>query len=250
MKTVLIIGANSTIAQALARQIVTQSSETKTPVNFFLVGRDAERLQANAADLSVRGAKIETFQADLTDISIHTVYLEQATSMFGFIHEIYVVHGFLGDQNKAKTDLGLAMEIVNVNYTSVVALSTALLRFAERKLIGDLAIFSSVAGDRGRYSNYVYGSAMAGKSALISGLRAQLYRSGTHVMTVKPGFVDTRMTAEFKKGALWASPTKVADQVITSLRKKKDVCYTPGFWRLIMLIIIHIPERIFKRLSL
>lgn len=244
------VGANSTIAQAISRKIVNNSFEQKMEkINLYLVGRDKTRLEAHANDLRVRGARVETFIADLRDPKVHSIYLEKAIDLFGSLDEIYVVHGLLGDQVRAKSDLDLAMEIITVNYTSVVALSTSFIRWAESQKIGRIAIFSSVAGDRGRFSNYIYGSAMAGKTALISGLRAHLGRMGVHVMTVKPGFVDTRMTMAFKKGALWATPEKVAGDVIKSLRSDKDICYTPGFWRLIMLIIVHLPEAIFKKLS-
>lgn len=245
MKNILVIGANSTIAHAISRQCAVEKA------NLFLVGRDPERLLANASDLKMRGAtRVETVVADLADHKTHQKYFEKAIAEFGFLDEVYVVHGFLGDQVKAKTQLPLALEIAEVNYLSVLAMSTALVPLAESNKIGSVAIFSSVAGDRGRYSNYVYGSAMAGKSALISGLRAHLSHRGVHVMTVKPGFVDTRMTADFKKGPLWASPEKVAEDVISSLQKQRNICYTPGFWKLIMMIIIHIPERIFKKLKL
>lgn len=247
MKTILLIGANSTIGHAIARQIV-QGAKDQT--RFFLVGRDPERLEAHAADLKVRGAmQVETFLADLTDHQIHSDYFQKAIDRYGFIDEIYIAHGLLGDQNKAKTDLSLALEIAKVNYTSTVAISTLLVQYGEQKKIGNVAVFSSPAGDRGRMSNYIYGSAMAGKTALTSGLRAQLQQHDIHVMTVKPGFVDTRMTLDFKKGPLWATPERVAIDVIRDLKKKRNICYAPGFWRMIMIIIIHIPEALFKKLK-
>jgi len=247
MKTILLIGANSTIGHAIARQI---AEKQENQIRFFLVGRDPERLESHATDLKVRGAtQVETFVADLTNHQIHCNYFQKAIDLYGFIDEIYITHGLLGDQNKAKTDLSLAIEIAKINYLSIVAISTLLVQYGEQKKIGNIVIFSSVAGDRGRKSNYIYGSTMAGKTALISGLRVQLEQHNIHVMTVKPGLVNTRMTLDFKKGLLWTTPEKVANDVIRNLKKKSNICYTPGFWRMIMLIIVHIPEGVFKKLK-
>jgi short-subunit dehydrogenase len=132
----------------------------------------------------------------------------------------------------------------------VIALATVLANRFEAQRSGSIAVISSVAGDRGRQSNYVYGAAKGAVTLLLQGLRNRLSKSGVQVLTIKPGFVDTPMTAEFKKGALWAKPDDIAHGIVSAIDRRRDVVYLPGFWRLIMLIIRHIPEPIFKRMSL
>ena len=151
---------------------------------------------------------------------------------------------------KGQSDVGYALREIATNGTSVVSLMTlAGEQFAQQKA-GTIAVISSVAGDRGRQSNYVYGSAKALVSAFASGQRQRLRKLGVNVMTIKPGFVDTPMTASFKKGALWAKPDQVARDILAGVDKGRSVVYTPGFWRFIMLIIKHIPEFVFVKIAL
>jgi short-subunit dehydrogenase len=143
------------------------------------------------------------------------------------------------------------MHALDVNFLSVVSLLTPLANRFEANKHGTLAVISSVAGDRGRQSNYVYGAAKSGLDAFLQGLRNRLSKAGVHVVTVKPGFVATPMTAHLpQQGPLWAQPDDVAEGIVKAIDKQKDVVYLPGFWALIMLIIRLIPERIFKRLNL
>ena len=146
--------------------------------------------------------------------------------------------------------MNYALAEIATNGTSVVSLMTAAANRFEAQGHGAIAVISSVAGDRGRQSNYVYGSAKALVSAFASGLRQRLAKKGISVTTIKPGFVDTPMTAAFKKGPLWAKPDQVAKDIVVAIDQGKTVVYTPGFWRLIMLIIKHIPEFIFVKLKL
>jgi short-subunit dehydrogenase len=139
---------------------------------------------------------------------------------------------------------------LQTNGTSVIALLTLLANRFEAQGHGTLAVIGSVAGDRGRQSNYVYGTAKGMLAIFLQGLRNRLHRRGVNVLTIKPGFVDTPMTAGFEKGPLWASPEQVASRIIVAIDKGWDVVYAPAFWRLIMLVITTIPERVFKRLSL
>lgn len=144
----------------------------------------------------------------------------------------------------------MAVEAIGVNFVSAASLLSHLANLMEKRRGGTIAVISSVAGDRGRQSNYVYGAAKAGLSAFASGLRNRLQKSGVSVVTIKPGFVDTPMTAHVKKGPLFATPEAVARGIVKAIDRRKDVVYVPGFWRPIMWLIRSIPERIFKRLSL
>jgi len=144
----------------------------------------------------------------------------------------------------------VAMMELQTNFTTVVSLLTLLANLFERQGRGSIAVISSVAGDRGRQSNYVYGAAKGALTIYLQGLRNRLAKANVHVLTIKPGFVDTPMTRDFKKGLLWVGPDVIARGIVKAIDKRKDVAYLPFFWRYIMFIIKIIPERIFKRLSL
>ena len=154
------------------------------------------------------------------------------------------------DQKACEASVELTLREIDTNALSVIALSTLLAQDFAAQGSGTLAVISSVAGDRGRQSNYVYGAAKCMLDLFLQGLRNRLARQGVHVLTIKPGFVATPMTAAFPKGALWAKPEVIADGIVRAIAAQRDVVYLPGFWRLIMLVIRHIPEAIFKRLSL
>jgi decaprenylphospho-beta-D-erythro-pentofuranosid-2-ulose 2-reductase len=159
--------------------------------------------------------------------------------------------GTLPDQAACAQRTDLAEAALLTNFTSTALLSLAVAAQLEKQASGCLAVISSVAGDRGRQSNYVYGAAKAGVTTLLAGLRNRLHRQGVRVLTIKPGFVDTPMTSDFRKGPLWASPGTVAGRIVRAIDAgAPDVLYVPGFWRLIMLVIQHIPEWLFKRLKL
>lgn len=246
MKRILIIGATSAIAIACARRWAAQGSQ------FFLVARHAERLAQTAADLKMRGAtQVEVFEMDATDTPKHALMLEAALSYLHQIDLALVAHGSLFDQKLCEQDLSLTLQTFADNATSTIALLTVLGNQFERQQCGALAVISSVAGDRGRPSNYVYGSAKAAVSSFCEGLRARLFKFGVLVMTVKPGFVDTPMTQGLPLPTfLVATPERVADDILRGLSHKKAVLYTPGFWQWIMLIVRHIPQFIFQRLHL
>jgi short-subunit dehydrogenase len=161
-----------------------------------------------------------------------------------------IAHGTLPDQKACEASVELLQQEIDNNGLSVVALCTRLANLMEPRGQGTIAVISSVAGDRGRQSNYVYGAAKGMVTRFLQGLRNRLARKGVQVLTIKPGFVDTPMTAAFPKGLLWAKPESVAQGIVAAVDRKKDVVYLPGFWCLIMMIIRHIPEFIFKKLSL
>jgi hypothetical protein len=246
MKRVLIIGATSAIAEAAARQWATQGAV------LFLVGRKTERLQAIAADLQVRGAKLAvTHIMEATDLAAHEPMLVAAEEALGGIDIALIAHGTLPDQKACEASVELTLQEINTNGLSVIALATRLANRMEAQGSGSIAVISSVAGDRGRQSNYVYGAAKGLVTRFLQGLRNRLAKKGVQVLTIKPGFVDTPMTAAFdKRGPLWATPDRVAHEIVAAMASGKQVLYTPWFWRWILLVIRHIPERIFVRLKL
>ena len=245
MRRVLIIGATSAIAEATARLLAEEGAA------FYLVARNSERLQSVADDLRVRSAnRVDTAVLDVTDYPAHAGIIEQAAATLGEIDIALIAHGTLPDQQACEASAEETRRQIEVNALSVIALLTELANRCAQQGHGTIAVISSVAGDRGRQSNYVYGCAKAAVSTFLQGLRNRLHGSGVHVMTVKPGFVDTPMTREFRKGALWASPERIARGIVRGIERRKDVVYLPGFWRYVMRIIREIPEPVFKRLSL
>jgi short-subunit dehydrogenase len=245
MRRVLIIGATSAIAEATARLLAEEGAA------FYLVARNQERLQSVADDLCVRSAnRVDTAVLEVTDYSAHAGIVEQAAATLGEIDIALIAHGTLPDQQACEASAEETRRQIEVNALSVISLLTELANRCAQQGHGTIAVISSVAGDRGRQSNYVYGCAKAAVSTFLQGLRNRLHGSGVHVMTVKPGFVDTPMTREFRKGALWASPERIARGIVRGIERRKDVVYLPGFWRFVMRIIREIPEPVFKRLSL
>ena len=246
MKKILVMGAGSAIAEAAAR-IFAQRGDA-----LFLVGRKADVLESSAADLRVRGAQtVGTHVMDANDFAGHETMLNLAESALGGLDVVLIAHGTLGDQKACESSVDTTLRELNTNGVSVVALLTRIATRFEQRRAGTIVVISSVAGDRGRQSNYVYGSAKALVTAFTSGLRQRLYPLGIPVITIKPGFVDTPMTAAFPKGALWAKPQQIAGGIVSAVdRGSATALYLPWFWRWIMLIIRSIPESIFRRLKL
>jgi len=245
MRRILIVGATSAIAQATARILA------KNGDRLFLTGRDPAKLQSLLADLTIRGAsQVETFSCDVNDYESHPAVIREATSTLGGLDTVLIAHGTLPDQKHCEESVELTLQEISTNALSVISFLTLLANQFEKQGHGTIAVLSSVAGDRGRKSNYVYGTAKAAVTTFLQGLRNRLSQSGVHVMTIKPGFVDTPMTAGFKKGLLWATPDSVARSIIKGMDRKQDILYTPFFWRGIMFVIRCIPERFFKKLNL
>lgn len=245
MKKVLIIGASSAIAEAVARLYAQRGD------HLFLTARSPDRLQGLIDDLRIRGCpQIFGQPMDANDFAVHSAMLERAEADLGGLDVVLIAHGTLPDQAACAASVELTLNEIRTNALSVISLATLVANRFERQGRGTLAVISSVAGDRGRQSNYVYGSAKAMVSTFLSGLRQRLFKSGVAVVTIKPGFVDTPMTRDFKKGPLWASPEKVARGIIRGIDRRGSVVYLPGFWRGIMWVIRSIPEFLFKRLSL
>lgn len=243
--TLLILGATSAIACETAKLFAADKAK------LFLVARNADRLEAVAADLCVRGATaVHTFVADLNDFNLHPMILSAATESLGKVDAALIAHGTLPDQRDSERDADKVVAAFRTNAMSVVSLATLLADCFETQRSGTLAVISSVAGDRGRGSNYIYGSAKAAVSTFLSGLRNRLVAAGVAVVTIKPGFVDTPMTAAFPKNALFAPASSVGRGVYLAMLRPRDVAYIPWFWRWIMLVIRMIPESIFKKLKL
>lgn len=245
MKKILIIGATSAITEATARIWAKEGHQ------LYLVARNEERLQTIAQDLKIRGASlVHTHALDLNQFEKHATLIQNIIQTLGGIDIAFIGYGTLGDQKACEQDFDATLRELNTNAISVISLLTPLANYFELKLSGTIAVISSVGGDRGRQSNYVYGCAKGAVSIFMQGLRQRLQKSGVNVLTIKPGFVDTPMTQAFKKGALWAKPEAVAQCIHTAINKGRNVLYVPWFWWGIMSIIRLIPEAIFKRLRL
>ena len=245
MRHILIVGATSAIAEATARRFAHNGD------HLYLVARNQERLAAMASDLKTRGAtQVATMVLNANDTTKHADLISQAETTMGELDTILVAHGTLSDQKCCEASFDETLKELQTNCLSVISLLTHVANRFEEQKRGTIVVLSSVAGDRGRQSNYVYGTAKAAVTTFLQGLRNRLYRSGVTVITIKPGFVDTPMTASFRKSKLWASPEQIGDGIYRAIQRKNDVAYLPWFWRWIMLVIRMIPESIFKRSKL
>ncbi len=248
-KRILVLGATSGIAEASIRIWASRGE------SLFLVGRNADRLQAVAADARTRGANlVDTAIADLDNTGGHPELLAHAINSLGGLDVAYVAVGVLGDQSRAERNFAEANQILHTNFVVPASLLTWLANYCAQRQSGTLAVLSSVAGERGRKSNYIYGSSKAGLTVFVDGLRNRIDREGVRVMTIKPGPVKTAMTEGMKGEAKFADVNKVAATIIRGIdrghRKGPDVLYVPGLWRYIMGVIRAIPESQFKKLDL
>jgi|TARA_B110000977_G_C11063713_1_gene486980 short-subunit dehydrogenase len=242
MKRVLIIGATSSIAEHCARIWAARGDE------LYLVARNESHLKTIVTDLKVRGASNVTLNCiDLNDMNRHVELLDAAENAMGGVDIVLIAHGTLSNQKSCELSVEETLAEIQTNALSTVSLLTLIANRFEAKRDGTICVISSVAGDRGRASNYVYGSAKAMITAFASGLRQRLHKSKVTVITVRPGFVDTPMTSEFKKGLLWVKPSSVAQKIVRAVDYRKDEVYVPGFWRLIMILVKILPVKIFKK---
>jgi short-subunit dehydrogenase len=243
MKNILILGATSDLAQAIARKYAAEGW------SLTLAARNMELLDPVAGDLRVRSkADVQAVEFDATDFSGHQDFyamLEPKPDV------VVCAFGYMGDQMAARTDFEDVRRTIDVNFSGAVSILNVVVADFEQRGQGTIVGISSVAGERGRQSNYIYGSAKAGFTAYLSGLRNRLAKSGVHVLTVKPGFCRTKMTESLElPGALTAEPEQVAHAVFRGVEKKRNTIYVLWMWRWIMMIIRHIPEFIFKKLEL
>jgi decaprenylphospho-beta-D-erythro-pentofuranosid-2-ulose 2-reductase len=244
-KKILVLGATSGIAEATCRIWAAEGA------SLFLVGRNADKLAAVAADLKTRGAAYLDFAvADLDDTEQHPALLTHAINSLGGMDVAYLAHGILGDQPTAERDFNAAAQILHTNFLAPVSMLTWLANYCVQRRSGVLAVISSVAGDRGRKSNYVYGSSKAGLSAFLGGLRNRVDREGVTVLNIKPGPTRTAMTANMAGAEKFADVNTVAASIAKAIDKRIDNLYVPFQWGPIMFIIQNIPESIFKKLNL
>jgi short-subunit dehydrogenase len=240
----LILGGNSDIGFTIAREFA-----RKEGANIILASRDMELLKKKARDIELRyQVKAQAVYFNATDYESHAEFYEKLDQK---PDGVIVAFGFLGEQEKAQRDFQEARRIVETNYIGALSILEVIAADFELKGSGFIIGISSVAGDRGRQSNYIYGSAKGAFAIYLSGLRNRLSRSNVRVITVLPGFVRTKMTRDLKlQEILMSEPEDVAQDIFRAYRKGRDIIYVRWFWRLIILIIKMIPEKIFKKMRL
>lgn len=244
-ETVLILGATSGIARGAAIALASRGR------NLILAGRDEEELQRIASDLAIRyNITAHVRLLDISAVDGHEEFVNSLLHQGELLAGVLCAIGYLGEQEEAFSNADEASLIMTQNYTGPVLLLDRLAHLMIPNRAGFIVGIASVAGDRGRQSNFIYGSAKGGFGLYLQGLRNRLFREGIQVLTVKPGFVDTAMTYGMPGMFLVAQPEDVGEGIVRALEKGKDAVYLPGFWRYIMLIIRSIPEKIFKRLGL
>lgn len=244
--TVLVIGATSAMARAAAGELARRGHA------LVLAARDAAEAGAIAADLGLRhGVAARAVALDALAFDTHAAVLGEVIAAEGDrLEGALIAVGYLGDADRARGEWDEARRIIDTNFTACVSLLTVLAGHFERRGSGFLCVVSSVAGERGRQSNYVYGAAKGGLSVFLQGLRNRLFHAGVRVVTVIPGFVDSRMTYGKPGTFLVAPPEAVGRGIVRAIEGGRDVVYLPGFWRPVMLAIRSIPEALFKRLKL
>jgi NAD(P)-dependent dehydrogenase (short-subunit alcohol dehydrogenase family) len=245
-ETILILGATSAIALAYCRRLAGTGSA------FVLVGRNGDRLSTIAADLKARGAADGvSVVSDLADMSSCEKRFLDFCGRLGMPDQVLIAYGTLGDQQAEEEDAIATRAAIDVNFTSAALWLQMAAKHLSRDRPRSIVVISSVAGDRGRRSNYVYGAAKAGLSAFAEGLAHRLYGTNLYVLNVKPGFVVTPMTAHLRRGGpLWASPDRVAACIEQAVRRRQVVTYTPPIWWPIMTVIRLLPRPIFFRTKL
>lgn len=244
MKKILVIGATSSVAEECAKVWSLRGDQ------LFLVGRNTEKLAAITKNIQSKSSSIvDCFSMDINDIHGHQVLLDNALFVLKSIDVVLIAHGTLADQGLCEKDVDLTLSELKTNALSTIALLTILANYFESKGSGTIAVISSIAGDRVRAENYVYGSSKAMVTAFTSGLRQRLYKSNIAVTTVKPGLIDSPMTTDYNKNFLWMMPTYVGKKIVKGIDSGKYVIYVPGFWRLVITVFKLIPEVIFVRIA-
>jgi decaprenylphospho-beta-D-erythro-pentofuranosid-2-ulose 2-reductase len=245
IKKIVVLGATSGIALEVQRQLAHRGCE------FLMVARSPQRLAEIHGDLEARGAgQVFTYSADLASIQQHAAIFEFARRTLPDFDTVLLAYGSMQSQKESENSVDVLLDELLVNFTSATAILTLFAADLERRRTGCLAAITSVAGDRGRRSNYVYGSAKGALSLFLQGLRSRLHPAGVRVITVKPGPVQTSMTDHLPNSARFADPEQVARDIVRALeRRSPDVLYTPRIWRYVMTAVRQIPESVFKRLS-
>lgn len=242
---VLIVGATSSIARSLANQLAAAGAK------LHLAGRDTAEVERIARDLQVRHQVPVSFSGfEALAYETHSELVQRAIAGLGELVGVVVCLGELGTQAQAEIDFAHAQQIIDSNYTGAASVLTHAANHLEQQGRGFIIGITSVAGDRGRQSNYVYGSAKGALSLFLQGLRQRLHKSGVQVLTVKPGYVDTKMTYGLLNSRLVAAPESLWGKLEQYLNRNRAIVYLPWFWQIIMKVIVLIPEGLFKRLKL
>lgn len=243
MRKILIFGATSAIAGAMARLLAARGN------TLFLAARNEAALETLVTDLKTRGAvAVAGGRFEALDLAAHATLIDEAADALGGLDTVILAYGDLPDQAITENSPDKVVAALHTNFVSAAHLLTLVAERFERQGRGTIVGISSVAGDRGRAANYIYGSAKAGLTCLLEGMRQRLARKGVKVVTIKPGLVDTPMTRGFSKGVLWSQPEKVAQVAVRALEAGAGEVYAPGYWRLIMWVIRNIPDRLFARM--
>ena len=243
-QSVLVLGGTSEIGLA-----VVEAFASDRPLRVVLAARKSERLDAAQARLEKLGCAVETLEFDARALDTHVDVVRNAFAS-GDIDVALVAFGLLGDNEKAWTDVDTAVELAQVNYTAAVSTGVALAEVMKKQGHGALVAFSSVAGERVRRSNFVYGSTKAGMDAFYSGLTEALRGTGVSVTVVRPGFVHTRMTEGLKPAPLSTTPEAVAAIVVDAVRNRRELVWAPGAYRWVMSALRHVPRPLFRRLPI
>ncbi len=244
-KTWVVLGASSSIARAFALEAARRECA------IILAGRDQGDLQATAADIRLRtGRSVETLAFDALDDASHAAFAQRCRALCTGHLNIFLAFGLMPEQATIDADFKLLRRTIESTFLGAASVLAQFAPLLEAQHTGHIVVIGSVAGDRGRLKNYIYGAAKAGLHAYAQGLRARLCRSGVTVLTVKPGFIDTALTFGQPGLFLVAQPETLARAILRAVEKGRLVMYHPWFWRWIMLVIQHIPERIFQRLNI
>jgi short-subunit dehydrogenase len=246
MDKILVFGATSKLAEETVRHI--KGVGTKV----MLVAQNQSKLDVIYKELKTWNPEVEyfTYILDALDFVNHQTMFDEAINKLGGLDTFFVAHGTLPDNEKIRKDATHTVKEFNINCLSVISLCTICSNYFENQRKGTIAVISSVAGERGRQSNYIYGAAKAGVSAYLQGLRNRMFEFGVTVITIKPGMVKTPMTLGMPDSPLFAKPEKVGKDIFNAIKNKKDIIFTPSYWKIIMTIIKLIPESIFKKLKL
>lgn len=246
MQSVLVLGGTSDIALATVRKIV-----GRRRARVVLAARNPQACESAAAELRALGAsEVQCVPFDATDFGAHEIFVRSTFDRFGDFDLVLVAFGVLGDQARAEDDAGAALDIVQTNFTGTVSVTVPLVNHLRTQGHGTLVLLSSVAGERVRRANFVYGASKAGADSYYQGIAASLAASGVHVLIVRPGFVHTKMTAGMKAAPLSVSPDGVADAVIRGIADGRDIVWVPSAMRYVMMILRHVPTVIFRRLPI
>lgn len=246
MRRILVFGATSLMAQETLKNFAKEKD------SFLLVGRNEAKLNEIKEDLLVLGATNVFVKVvdNFLNFEEHEALIKECDKTLNGFDNFFVFYGMLGNQLEMEQDFLKAKKLLDTNFLSVASFVSIVANKFETERRGQIAVVSSVAGDRGRQSNYFYGASKGGLSIFLQGLRNRLQASNVNVLTIKPGFVATPMTSHLEKSMLFASAGYVGKTIYKAIKKQKDILYTPCYWALIMFIVKHIPECIFKKLKM